>query len=43
MAATGQAKADQAFGQVIGWMEHFDAIEDPRQSGKVDYPLNEIL
>jgi predicted transposase YbfD/YdcC len=43
MAATGQAKADQACDQVIGWMEHFEAIEDPRQTGKVDYPLNEIL
>jgi predicted transposase YbfD/YdcC len=43
MGSTAQAKADQAFDQVIGWMEHFEAIEDPRQTGKVDYPLNEIL
>ncbi len=43
MAATAQAKADQAYDQVVGWMEHFEPIEDPRQSGKVDYPLVEIL
>jgi predicted transposase YbfD/YdcC len=43
MASTAQAQADQAYDQVIGWMEHFKPIEDPRQSGKVDYPLVEIL
>jgi predicted transposase YbfD/YdcC len=43
MAPTAQAKADQAYDEVVGWMEHFEPIEDPRQSGKVDYPLVEIL
>jgi DDE_Tnp_1-associated len=43
MAMTGQAQADEALDQIVGWMQHFDPIEDPRQSGKVDYPLTEIL
>ena len=43
MASTAQAKADQAYDQVVGWMEHFEPLEDPRQSGKVDYALSEIL
>ena len=43
MATTGEAKAAEAYDQVVGWLEHFQALEDTRQSGKVDYPLNEIL
>jgi predicted transposase YbfD/YdcC len=43
MASTAQAKADEACDQVVGWIEHFEPLEDPRQSGKVDYVLSEIL
>ena len=32
-----------AFDQVVDWLQHFEALEDPRQAGKVFYPLDEIL
>ena len=38
-----QSQADRADDQVIGWLEHFEELEDPRQSGKVAYPLDEML
>ena len=38
-----QSQAERAYDQVIEWLEHFEALEDPRQSGKVWYPLDEIL
>ncbi len=38
-----QAQADRAHDQVIEWLRHFEPLEDPRQSGKVWYPLDEIL
>ena len=38
-----QSQADRAHDQVIGWLEHFEELEDPRQSGKVAYPLDEML
>ena len=41
--ATAQAKAEQAFDQVVEWLEHFALLEDPRQSGKVWYLLDEVL
>lgn len=41
--ATRQAAADNAFDQVVGFLEHFSDVEDPRQRAKVLYPLNEVL
>jgi predicted transposase YbfD/YdcC len=38
-----QSQAERAFDQVVEWLEHFRPIEDPRQSGKVWYPLDEML
>ena len=38
-----QSQAERAFDQVVEWLEHFRPIEDPRQSGKVWYPLEEML
>jgi predicted transposase YbfD/YdcC len=43
MQQTAQEKSDDAFDKVIGWLEHFEDLEDPRQNGKVLYPLNEVL
>jgi predicted transposase YbfD/YdcC len=38
------AAADQgAFGETVVFLSHFKALEDPRQVGKVVYPLDEIL
>ena len=41
--ADAQTKATDAFDQVVEWLEHFEDLEDPRQSGKVAYPLDEML
>jgi predicted transposase YbfD/YdcC len=38
-----QSQAERAFDQVVEWLEHFEEVEDPRQSGKVAYPLEEML
>ena len=38
-----QSQAECAFDQVVEWLEHFRPIENPRQSGKVWYPLDEML
>ena len=38
-----QSQADKAFDQVVEWLEHFEPLEDPRQSGKVWYRLDEVL
>src|SRR5438552_8955551 len=38
-----QSQAERAFDQVVEWLERFRPIEDPRQSGKVWYPLEEML
>jgi predicted transposase YbfD/YdcC len=38
-----ETQAERAFDQVVGWLEHFGPLEDPRQSGKVWYPLDEVL
>ena len=35
--------AERAHDQVIEWLEHFRDLTDPRQSGKVAYPLEEML
>ena len=41
--ADAQSQADRAFDQVVEWLEHFEDLDDPRQSGKVAYPLDEML
>jgi predicted transposase YbfD/YdcC len=38
-----ETQAEQAFDQVVDWLEHFEPLADPRQSGKVWYPLDEML
>jgi predicted transposase YbfD/YdcC len=38
-----ETQAERAFDQVVGWLEHFESLEDPRQQGKVWYPLDEVL
>lgn len=38
-----ETQAARAFDQVVGWLEHFEPLEDPRQAGKVWYPLDEVL
>lgn len=41
--ATRLASVGDAFDQVVGFLEHFSGVEDPRQRAKVLYPLDEIL
>jgi predicted transposase YbfD/YdcC len=41
--ARGYGTADEAFDQVVDFLEHFDDLEDPRQQAKVLYPLDEVL
>ena len=41
--ADAQTKADHACDQVVEWLEHFEELADPRQSGKVAYRLDEML
>lgn len=38
-----QSQAERAYDQVVEWFEYFHEIEDPRQSGKIAYPLEEML
>jgi len=38
-----QTQVERAYDQVVGWLEHFEDLDDPRQSGKVAYPLSEML
>lgn len=38
-----QTQAERAFDQVLDWLEHFEPLDDPRQAGKVWYPLDEVL
>ena len=37
------SQTERAYDQVLDWLQHFEPLEDPRQSGKVWYPLDEIL
>ena len=37
------SQAERAYDQVVEWLEHFEELEDPRQAGKVAYPLDEML
>ena len=41
--ADALSQADRAYDQVVGWLEHFEDLDDPRQAGKVAYPLDEML
>ena len=41
--ADAQSQADRAYDQVVEWLKHFEELDDPRQSGKVAYPLDEML
>jgi len=44
MAGTrATAKASEAFDTVVDFLESFEDLDDPRQRGKVLYPLDEIL
>lgn len=36
-------KAAEAFDTIVDFLESFQALEDPRQRGKVLYPLDEVL
>ena len=38
-----QSQVERAYDQVVVWLEHFEDLDDPRQSGKVAYLLNEML
>jgi predicted transposase YbfD/YdcC len=38
-----QSQAERAYDQVVEWLEQFEPLEDTRQSGKVWYPLDEVL
>ena len=37
------ATDDAALAEAVVFLGHFDALDDPRQPGKVSYPLDEIL
>ncbi len=41
--ARGYAEADEAFGQVVDFLEHFEDLGDLRQGAKVLYPLKTDL
>ena len=41
--ADAQSQADRAHDQVVEWLGHFEDLDDPRQSGKIAYPLDEML
>jgi predicted transposase YbfD/YdcC len=42
MMETAATERD-AFGETVVFLSHFKTLEDPRQAGKVVYPLDEIL
>ena len=41
--ADAASQVDRAYDQVVEWLEHFAPLDDPRQSGKVWYRLDEVL
>ena len=41
--AEAQSQVARAYDQVVEWLEHFEVVDDPRQSGKVAYPLEVML
>ena len=34
---------DEAFDEIVDFLDHFNDLEDPRQRAKVLYPLDEVL
>ncbi len=36
-------KAAEAFDTIVDFLESFEGFDDPRQRGKVLYPLDEVL
>lgn len=40
---TARAETAGALGEAIGFLDHFQSLPDPRQRGKVIYPLDEVL
>ena len=36
-------KAAEAFDTIVDFLESFEGLDDPRQRGKVLYPLDEVL
>src|ERR1700676_3674441 len=43
MAMDGAARDNQAVFEVVVFLNHFNDLPDPRQRGKVTYPLDEVL
>ena len=41
--SAGLSQAERAYDRVVEWLEEFEALDDPRQAGKVSYPLDEVL
>jgi predicted transposase YbfD/YdcC len=41
--ADALSQVERAYDQVVEWLTHFEELEDPRQLGKVAYPLDEML
>jgi predicted transposase YbfD/YdcC len=39
----GEAAAFEAFGETVVFLKYFNDMPDPRQRGKVTYPLDEVL
>ena len=35
--------ANEAFNQIVDFLEHFTDLDDPRQRATVPYPLDEVL
>ncbi len=41
--ADAQSQVECAYDRAVEWLEQFEELDDPRQSGKVAYPLGEML
>ena len=41
--ADTSTQVDRAYDHVVDWLEHFEPLEDARHSGKVAYPVSEML
>ena len=35
--------ANEAFNQIVDFLEHFTDLDDPRQRATVPYPLDEVV
>jgi hypothetical protein len=42
-ADASEDMADLSVYESVVFLQHFEAMDDPRQSGKVRYPLDKIL